>query len=92
VHRVERVDDIPVLLATSKVLKVDAIPDRHFPTGHRWLGALTFGEVACVWVALFCPFASFASGSNMADYRSTVSSIGTSSRRKRHCPPLSSQT
>jgi hypothetical protein len=51
VHRVERVDDIPVLLATSKVLKVDAIPDRHFPTGHRWLGALTFGEVACVWLA-----------------------------------------
>jgi len=51
VHRVERVDDIPVLLATLKLLKVDAILDRHFPTGHRWLGALTFGEVACVWLA-----------------------------------------
>jgi transposase len=51
VHRVERVDDIPVLLATLKRLKVDEILDRHFPSGHRWKGALTFGEVACVWLA-----------------------------------------
>jgi transposase len=51
VHRVERVDDIPVLLATLQRLKVDAILDRHFPSGHRWKGALTFGEVACVWIA-----------------------------------------
>ena len=51
VHRVERVDDIPVLLATSKRLKIDEILDRHFPTGHRWQGDLTFGEVACVWLA-----------------------------------------
>lgn len=51
VHRVERVDDIPVLLATLQRLKVDEILDRHFRSGHRWKGALTFGEVACVWIA-----------------------------------------
>jgi transposase len=51
VHRVERVDDIPVLLATLKRLKVDQILDRHYPSGHRWKGELTFGEVACVWIA-----------------------------------------
>jgi transposase len=51
VHRVERVDDIPVLLATLQRLNVAAILDRHFPSGHRWKGALTFGEVACAWVA-----------------------------------------
>src|SRR3954467_12058804 len=51
VRRVERVDDIPVLLATLKRLKVDEILDRHFPSGNRWKGELTFGEVACVWLA-----------------------------------------
>src|SRR5215207_589765 len=51
VHRVERVDDIPVLLATLQRLKVAEILDRHFPSGHRWKGELTFGEVACVWLA-----------------------------------------
>jgi hypothetical protein len=38
VHRVERVDDIPVLLATLKRLQVDEILDRHFPSGHRCKG------------------------------------------------------
>jgi len=51
VHRVERVDDIPVLLATLQRLKVDEILDRHFHSGHRWKGELTFGDVACVWIA-----------------------------------------
>jgi transposase len=51
VHRVERVDDIPVLLATLQRLKVAEILDRHYPSGHRWKGDLTFGEVACVWIA-----------------------------------------
>src|SRR5215475_2479381 len=51
VHRVERVDDIPVLLATLKQLNVAAILDRHYPSGHRWKGELSFGEVACVWMA-----------------------------------------
>jgi transposase len=51
VHRVERVDDIPVLLATLQRLNVAEILDRHFPSGHRWKGDLTFGDVACVWIA-----------------------------------------
>ena len=51
VHCVERVDDIPVLLATLNKLKVAEILDRHYSTGHRWKGELTFGEVACVWIA-----------------------------------------
>ena len=51
VHHVERVDDIPVLLATLKELEVAEILDRHFPSGHRWKGELTFGEVACVWIS-----------------------------------------
>lgn len=51
IHRVERVDDLPVLLATLKTLQVAEILDRHFPSGHRWKGDLTFGEVACVWLA-----------------------------------------
>jgi len=51
VHRMERVDDIPVLLATLQRLHVAEILDRHFPSGHRWKGDLTFGDVACVWIA-----------------------------------------
>jgi transposase len=51
VHRVERVDDIPVLLATLQRMNVADILDRHFPSGHRWKGERTFGEVACVWIA-----------------------------------------
>jgi hypothetical protein len=38
VHRVERVDDIPVLLATLQRLKAAEILDAHFPTAHRWKG------------------------------------------------------
>jgi transposase len=50
-HRVERVDDIPVLLATLRdKLKVAEILDHHYPTGHRWQGELTNGSVACVWL------------------------------------------
>ncbi len=51
VHRVERVDDIPVLLGTLKKLKVAEMLDRHYSPGHRWKGKLSFGEVACVWIA-----------------------------------------
>jgi transposase len=50
VHRVERVDDIPVLLATLNVLKVAENLDRHFHPGHLWKGELTLGEVTCVWI------------------------------------------
>lgn len=51
IHCVERVDDIPVLLATLKQMNVAEILDRHFRSGHRWQGELTFGEVACVWLS-----------------------------------------
>lgn len=51
VHRVERVDDIPVLLETLQQMQVAATLDRYFPTCHRWKGQLTFGEVACVWLS-----------------------------------------
>jgi len=48
---VERVDDIPVLLATLERLQLAPILDRHYPSGHRWKGELSGGEVACVWLA-----------------------------------------
>src|SRR2546425_11284717 len=50
-HRGERGDDTPAVLATLQRLKLAETLDRHFPSGHRWKGELTFGEVACVWIA-----------------------------------------
>src|SRR5258708_4845125 len=47
---VERVDDVPVLLATLKRLNVDVLLDRHFPTHHLWEGERSFGEVVIVWL------------------------------------------
>jgi transposase len=47
---VERVDDLPVLWASLQRLGTAALLDRHFPTHHLWLGDLSFGEVACVWL------------------------------------------
>src|SRR5262249_12046833 len=35
VIRVERPDDLPVLLASLRRLQVAELLDRHFPTGHR---------------------------------------------------------
>jgi transposase len=48
---VERLDDIPVLLGTLQRLQVAQLLDRHFPTGHRWKGDLSLGEVVCCWLA-----------------------------------------
>jgi transposase len=48
--RVERVDDLPVLWAKLQRLKVAEFLDNEFPVHHFWLGDLTFGEVACVWL------------------------------------------
>jgi transposase len=48
---VERVDDVPVLLATLKRLAVAQLLDRHFATHPLWKGELSFGEVVCVWLA-----------------------------------------
>ena len=50
VARVERVDDIPVLLATLRRLRVADLLDRHYPAHHLWQGALSPGEVLCVWL------------------------------------------
>ena len=49
--KVERVDDIPVLLAHVQELHVPALLDQFFPTHGHWKGDLSFGEVAAVWVA-----------------------------------------
>jgi transposase len=51
VIRVEQLDDIPVLLGTLQRLQVAPLLDRHFPTGHRWKGDLSLGEVVCCWLA-----------------------------------------
>ena len=47
----ERLDDVPLLLAHLKRMQVAALLDRHYPTHANWAGDLTFGEVACVWLA-----------------------------------------
>lgn len=49
--QVERVDDIPLLLAQLERMQVAALLDTHFPTHGPWAGELTFGEVAVVWLA-----------------------------------------
>ena len=51
VIRVERVDDIPVLLAKLRQLRLAELLDRHYPAPHLWEGELTPGEVVCVWLA-----------------------------------------
>jgi transposase len=49
--QVERIDDVPLLLAHLKRMQVAALLDQHFPTHGNWAGELTFGEVTCVWLA-----------------------------------------
>src|SRR5262249_44375463 len=49
--RIERIDDIPLLLVQLQRMRVIALLDQHFPTHGNWAGALTFGEVAAVWLA-----------------------------------------
>ena len=48
--KVERVDDIPVLLAHLQKMHVPALLDRFFPTHGHWKGELSFGEVVAVWL------------------------------------------
>ena len=47
----ERIDDLPLLLAQLQRMQVPSRLDHHFPTHGNWAGALTFGEVASVWLA-----------------------------------------
>jgi transposase len=48
---VEQLDDVPVLLGTLQRLQVAPLLDLYFPTGHRWKGGLSLGEVVCCWLA-----------------------------------------
>jgi transposase len=48
--KVERVDDIPVLLAHLQKMHVPALLDQFFPTHGHWKGELSFGEVVTVWL------------------------------------------
>jgi transposase len=50
---VERVDDLPVLLASLQRLSVAELLERQFHNHehHFWEGQLTFGEVVSVWLA-----------------------------------------
>ncbi len=48
--KVERVDDIPVLLAQVQAMHVASLLDAWFPTHGHWKGELRFGEVAAVWL------------------------------------------
>jgi transposase len=47
----ERIDDLPLLLAQLRRMRVIPLLDQHFPTHGNWAGDLTFGEVAAVWLA-----------------------------------------
>src|SRR3954453_13619960 len=49
--QVERIDDLPLLLAHLQRMQVAPLLDRHFPTHGNWAGALSFGDVAIVWLA-----------------------------------------
>ena len=46
--KVERVDDIPVLLAQVQKMQVPALLDQFLPTHGHWKGELSFGEVVAV--------------------------------------------
>jgi transposase len=49
--QIERLDDVPLLLAQLQRMQVAALLDKHLPTHPHWAGELTLGEVACVWLA-----------------------------------------
>ena len=50
ITRLERVDDIPLLLAQMARMEVARLLNQHFPTHGNWQG-LSLGEVAVVWLA-----------------------------------------
>jgi hypothetical protein len=83
VHQVERVDDIPVLLATLKQQKVAEILDCHFPSGHCWKGELSFGEVACVWLAFIT-----SQGDHRLSKGISLVKVQTAGQLTRHLTPL----
>src|SRR5512147_915417 len=48
--KVERVDDIPGLLAQVQNRQIPALLDQFFPTHGHWKGELSFGEGVAVWL------------------------------------------
>src|SRR3954467_10418362 len=49
--QIERLDDLPLVLAQLHRMQVASLLDTHFPTHGNWAGDLTFGDVATVWLA-----------------------------------------
>jgi hypothetical protein len=47
----ERTDDIPVILAFLRHLRVAELLDKHFPTHGNWTG-LSLGQMLSVWLTL----------------------------------------
>jgi len=47
---IERIDDVPVLLAQLERMQVASLLDRFFPTHGNWQG-LSLGEVVEVWLS-----------------------------------------
>lgn len=49
--QVERIDDIPLLIAILYRMGVPALLDEYYPSHGNWQGELSFGTVASVWLA-----------------------------------------
>src|SRR5436853_7563208 len=47
---IERIDDVPILLAQLERMQVANLLDRHFPTHGNWQG-LSLGTVSVVWLS-----------------------------------------
>ena len=50
ITRIERSDDVPLLLAQMEKMEVAALLDKHFPTHGKWQG-LSLGQIVVVWLA-----------------------------------------
>ena len=47
---IERIDDVPVLLAQLERMEVARLLDQHFPTHGNWQG-LSLGLISVVWLS-----------------------------------------
>src|SRR5947199_1069982 len=68
--KVERVDDIPVLLAQVQKMQVPAVRDQFFPTHGHWKGELSFGEVVAVWLTFVASRGDTVSRTSSPGWRS----------------------
>ena len=50
VTKIERIDDIPLLLAQMEKMQVAQLLDKHLPTHGNWQG-LSLGQITVVWLA-----------------------------------------